>query len=54
MLEVEAWVVDIRNAACADDAGILNPLLHRYQARLSPSPHVCGACCCSQEMLRGC
>ena len=32
MLEVEAWVVDIRNAAYADDDGILNPLLHRYQA----------------------
>lgn len=36
MLEVEAWVVDISNAAYADDDGILNPLLHRYQARLYP------------------
>ena len=33
LLEVEAWVVDIRNAAGADDAGILNPLLQRFQAR---------------------
>ena len=37
MLEVEAWVVDIRNAAYADDDGILNPLLHRYQARTYPA-----------------
>lgn len=31
LLEVEAWVVDVRDAAGADDAGILNPLLHRFQ-----------------------
>jgi len=30
-IEVEAHVVTIRNAAAADDAGLLNPLLKRWQ-----------------------
>ena len=30
-MEVEAWVVDIEHAAGADDAGLLNPLLHCFQ-----------------------
>ena len=42
MLEVEAWVVDIRNAAYADDDGILNPLLHRYQVCVHPAQKACG------------
>jgi hypothetical protein len=31
MVEVTAHVVTIRNAAGADDAGIVNPLLHCFQ-----------------------
>ncbi len=34
MLEVEAYVVDIEGAACADDAGLLNPLLHCFQRNI--------------------
>ena len=30
-IEVEAYVVTIKNAAGADDAGLLNPLLKRWQ-----------------------
>ena len=30
-MEVEAHVVTIKNAAMADDAGLLNPLLKRWQ-----------------------
>lgn len=30
-MEVEAYVVDIENAAGADDVGLINPLLHCYQ-----------------------
>ena len=33
-MEVEAFVVDAANAAHADDAGILNPLIKRYEAGL--------------------
>lgn len=31
VVEVEAHVVTIKNAAMADDAGLLNPLLKRWQ-----------------------
>ncbi len=34
MLEVEAYVVDIEGVACADDAGLLNPLLHCFQRNI--------------------
>ncbi|CAL8463844.1 g3378 [Coccomyxa elongata] len=34
VLEVEAYVVDIEGAACADDAGLLNPLLHCFQRNI--------------------
>ena len=30
-MEVEAYVVDVENAAHADEAGLINPLLHCYQ-----------------------
>jgi hypothetical protein len=30
LLEVEAYVVDVENAAGADDEGLINPLLHCY------------------------
>ena len=30
-MEVEAYVVDIQNAADADVDGLINPLLHCYQ-----------------------
>ena len=33
-MEVEAYVVDIEDAACADDAGLLNPLLHCFQRNI--------------------
>lgn len=33
-MEVEAFVVNVRNAVHADDAGILNPLIKRQQAGL--------------------
>ena len=31
MVEVEAYVLNIRNAAAADDEGLLKPLLKRWQ-----------------------
>lgn len=34
VLEVEAYVVDVEGAACADDAGLLNPLLHCFQRNI--------------------
>ena len=34
MLEVEAYLVDIEHVACADDEGLLNPLLHCYQKKI--------------------
>jgi CMP-N-acetylneuraminic acid synthetase len=44
LLEVEAWVVDVRDAAGADDAGILNPMLHRFKVTAA-----CSSCqCCVQ------
>ena len=33
-MEVEAFVIDAPHAADADDQGILNPLIKRYQAGL--------------------
>ena len=33
-MEVEAFVVNVRNAVHADDEGILNPLIKRQQAGL--------------------
>ena len=33
-MEVEAYVVDIENVACADDDGLLNPLLHCFQRNI--------------------
>ena len=33
-MEVEAYVVDMEDAAFADDAGLLNPLLHCFQRNI--------------------
>ena len=32
MVKVEAWVVTLKNAAAAENVGLLQPLLSRFQA----------------------